>query len=116
MAKIYANEQNGLLAKASSLSGIKGLIEELGFTILIINYRSFFYSIFRKYNHSTGRFEFVKLAKVSEDKEEILKQRGYEKIKEAYSNEIPKQFLFLPQNMSTAIEKNEGEVREDVRK
>lgn len=97
MAKIYANEQTGLLAKASSLSGIKGLAEELGFTILIINnYRSFFYSIFRKLNNETGKFEFVKLAKINKEKEEVLRQQGYEKIKDAYSNEIAQQFLFLP--------------------
>ncbi|MBB6215092.1 hypothetical protein HNQ80_001181 [Anaerosolibacter carboniphilus] len=95
MAKIYVNEQNGMLAKASSLSGIKGVAEELGFTVLISNYRSFFYSIFRKYNQDSGKFEFVKLSKTNKEKEEVLRQQGYEKIKDAYSNEILQQFLFL---------------------
>jgi hypothetical protein len=107
MAKVYGNEITGMLAKASSLSGIKGLVNELGFTVLIINnYRSYFYSIFRKYNQDTKKYEFKKLAKVNEIKEEILKKQGYEKIKDAYSNEIPHQFLFLHKSTTTEEEKN----------
>lgn len=45
MAIIYANEKTGVIARASDLTGIKELAGNLGFKILVNNYRSFFYGI-----------------------------------------------------------------------
>lgn len=94
MAKLYANSQSGKIAKASQFSGLKPMIEELGFTLLIDNYRSFYYGIYRIYNSETRKYEFRKISKINEQKEQMLISQGYEKIKAAYSNKIPEEFLW----------------------
>lgn len=94
MANIYVNEKSGLIAKASDLAGIKELVEDLHFKILVNDYRSFFYGIYRRHNTDTGKYEFRKVSKINEQKEQMLISQGYEKIKAAYSNEIPKEFLW----------------------
>lgn len=62
MAIIYGNEKSGLIARASDLTGIKELAEDLGFKILINNYRSFFYGIYRRFNFDTKKYEFRKVS------------------------------------------------------
>ncbi|MDU5082722.1 hypothetical protein [uncultured Tissierella sp.] len=94
MAIIYANEKTGVIARASDLTGIKELAEDLGFKILINNYRSFFYGIYRRFNSETKKYEFRKVSKINEEKEQVLLKEGFEKIKDAYSNQIPKEFLW----------------------
>lgn len=94
MANIYVNEKSGLIAKASDLAGIKELAEELHFKILVNDYRSFFYGIYRRHNPNTGQYEFRKVSKINAQKEQMLIKQGYEKIKAAYSNEISKEFLW----------------------
>lgn len=107
MAKLYANPQTGEIAKASQFNGLRPMIEELGFTILIDNYRSFYYSVYRIYNSEMQKYEFRKLSKIDEQKEQMLIRQGYEKIKAAYSNKIPEEFLW---QSCCQEEKNEGEV------
>lgn len=94
MANIYVNDKSGLVAKASDLAGIKELAEDLHFKILINDYRSFFYGIYRRHNPDTGQYEFRKVSKVNKQMEQMLFKQGYEKIKDAYSNEIPEQYLW----------------------
>jgi len=94
MAKLYANSQTGEIAKASQFNGLRTMINELGFELLIDNYRSFYYGVYRRYNPDTGKYEFRKVSKVNDQKEKILINEGYEKIKAAYSNKIPKEFLW----------------------
>ena len=94
MANIYVNEKSGLVAKASDLTGIKELAEDLHFKIFINDYRSFFYGIYRKHNPDTGQYEFRKVSKINDQKEKVLVIEGYVKIKAAYSNEIPEQYLW----------------------
>lgn len=98
MANIYVNENSGLIARASDLTGIKGLVEDLHFKILINDYRSFFFGIYRKKNSGTGKYEFRKVSKIDEQKEQMLLEQGYVKIKAAYSNEILKEFLWKSQH------------------
>ena len=53
-----------------------------------------FLRIYRRHNTDTGQYEFRKVSKINEQKEQMLISQGYEKIKAAYSNEIPKEFLW----------------------
>ena len=98
MANIYVNDKSGLIAKASDLAGIKELAEDLHFKILVNDYRSFFYGIYRRHNPDTGQYEFRKVSRINDQKERVLVNEGYVKIKAAYSNEIPKKFLWQSQN------------------
>lgn len=94
MAIIYANEKTGVIARASDLTGIKEMAEDLGFKILINNYRSFYYGIYRRFNSETKNYEFRKVSKINEKKEQVLLNEGFEKIKDAYTNQIKKEFLW----------------------
>lgn len=102
MANIYVNEKTGLIAKASDLVGIKELVEDLHFKILINDYRSFFFGIYRKFNPDMDKYEFRKVSKIDGQTEQILLKQGYEKIKAAYSNEISEQYLWK----SYAVKRN----------
>lgn len=94
MAKLYANPQTGEIAKASQFNGLREIVKDFGFQLLIDNYRSFYYGIYRKFNPDTGKYEFRKVSKINEQKEQMLINQGYEKIKAAYSNEIPEQYFW----------------------
>jgi hypothetical protein len=94
MAKLYMNPQIGKIAKASQFNGLRSMIRELGFIVLIDNYRSFYYGIYRKYNVETKEYEFSIVSKINEEKERILLSEGFEQIKSAYSNNIPSKYLW----------------------
>jgi hypothetical protein len=70
------------------------MAEDLGFKILINNYRSFYYGIYRRFNSETKNYEFRKVSKINEKKEQVLLNEGFEKIKDAYTNQIKKEFLW----------------------
>lgn len=88
MAKIFGNKKSGQLATARELSGVKTLLDQLGFVCIIENYQSYFYGIWIKYNNNTKEYEFEKTSKTGTRFEEMLIEHGYMNIKEAYSNVI----------------------------
>lgn len=95
MAKIFGNVKTGQIATARDLKGLKNLKKFLGFVEIISNYKGFYYAIWRKWGEEKRQYIFNATRELNKEAEILMEEVGYEKVKDAKTNEIPEQFRFV---------------------